>query len=44
MGVLYLCQSSEDQQWYYHWQKARLRWWKKVNSILSLPDELIIIL
>ena len=31
MGVVFLCQPTEDRQWYYHWQKARLRWWKKVS-------------
>ncbi|CAI8024719.1 DNA polymerase subunit gamma-2, mitochondrial [Geodia barretti] len=32
MGVVFLCQPTEDQQWYYHWQKARLRWWKKLAA------------
>ena len=35
MGVVFLCQPVEDQQWYYHWQKSRLRWWKKVSSPLT---------
>ena len=39
MGVQFLCQPSEDKEWYYHWQKARLRWWKRV-SFFSSPSSI----
>ena len=37
MCVQFLCQPDEDKDWYYHWQKSRLRWWKKVSAFLFSP-------
>lgn len=44
MSVQFLCQSSEDKEWYFHWQKYRLRWWKRVSSFISLSPSLLIYL
>lgn len=29
VGMQFFCPPSDHKQWYSHWQKKRLRWWKK---------------
>ena len=35
-ALQFFCAPSEHRQWYYHWQKRRLRWWKQVRYNLCL--------
>ena len=35
-ALQFFCAPSEHRQWYYHWQKKRLRWWKQVRHNLCL--------
>ena len=35
-ALQFFCAPSEHRQWYYHWQKRRLRWWKQVRHNLCL--------
>ena len=32
VGLQFLCSPDEHKQWYSHWQKKRLHWWKKVSG------------
>ena len=35
LSLQFFCSPSEDREWYAHWQKRRLRWWKRVSSLLA---------
>lgn len=35
-ALQFFCAPSEHRQWYYHWQKRRLQWWKQVRYNLCL--------
>ena len=31
VDLQFFCSPDEHRQWYSHWQKSRLQWWKKVS-------------